>query len=161
MNITKKLPLTIAGFVVLAGTTAGSVIAYQGVSAHDKSGNDKGQEMHQRFEGNPEKREEFKEKRQEKQAEKFKSMAEVLGVSVEEIETAHKDKGGFEEFVESKGMSIEDFHAKMQEKFKAKLQEEGLSEDEINKRVERNQKRFEHRKEHRERHEQKESQEQS
>ncbi len=70
------------------------------------------------------------------------SKANWLGISIDEL----KDKLSnmtFLDIVKEKGLSMDDFHAKREEEVRARWEERGISEDEINNRLEQLKNRWE------------------
>ena len=61
---------------------------------------------------------------------------EDLGVDKAELREARKNGESMEEFLESKGITMEQLDAQREQNFRERLLKEGFSEDEINQRVE-------------------------
>ncbi|MDX1765396.1 MAG: hypothetical protein R3313_00430 [Candidatus Saccharimonadales bacterium] len=113
-ELTKKTALLGTGLVV--GAVAFTVV---GASAHPGDGDGV---RHQRGE----------------------NVSEVLGITVDELKEAKDSGQTLEEIVTANGFdSLEAFEAAMEESLRAKLAEEGLSEEEINEKVARMQERRE------------------
>ena len=86
----------------------------------------------------------------EKHEEGKKYAAEVLGLTTEEIRAEIESGKTMEEVILAQGHeSIESFKEEVEKLVREKLAEEGLSEEEINERIERHEERREHRLEHR------------
>ena len=60
--------------------------------------------------------------------------AEILGISVDELKSAKGEKT-FDELLEEKGLTREEFHEQMKAAITTKWQEEGLSDEEIAERL--------------------------
>lgn len=129
--------LLVTGGVMLGALTFSAI----GVSAHstgerDPSGERRGKHG---FEQGRQKHEEGK-----------KYAAEVLGLTTEEIRVELDSGKTMEEVILAQGYeSIESFREEVEALVREKLAQEGLSEEEINERIERHNERREHRLEHR------------
>lgn len=66
----------------------------------------------------------------------LETKAEILGISADELEDKLDDMT-FAEIAEEKGISLDEWHQEMQEKTQERWQEMGLSDEEIQERVQR------------------------
>ncbi len=66
----------------------------------------------------------------------LETKAEILGIDVEELKQTLENKT-FKELLEEKNIDLEELHQKMQEKAVARWQERGMSDEEIQERIER------------------------
>lgn len=128
--------LLIASGVILGAATLSAV----SVSAHDNE-DETGRRGHHemQIEG-------AKEKRSEKHHE---TVSEVLGITTDELKTELDSGKTMEEIVSAQGYeSIESFKEAVENKVRENLAAEGLSEEEIDAKLERHKKRMDHRMEH-------------
>lgn len=131
-----RATLLVTGGVMLGALTFSAI----GVSAYSPGNGDEGEERSRR--------QGFGMMEHRRDGDK-KYATEILGLTSEEIKTEIESGKTMEEVVLAQGYeSIESFREEVENRIRERMAAEGLSEEEINQRIERHKARREHRFEH-------------